>query len=63
MRRAARVDRNHSEIIGAFRAMGFSVADTSRLGFGVVDEIWLTRRDARLLVKMINESLDATKRK
>lgn len=39
MRRAARVDRNHSEIIGAFRAMGFSVADTSRLGGGFPDTV------------------------
>ena len=37
MRRAARVDRNHSEVINAFRAYGFSVADTSRLGGGFPD--------------------------
>ncbi len=37
MRRAARVDRNHSEVINAFRAYGFSVHDTSRLGAGFPD--------------------------
>jgi hypothetical protein len=39
MRRAARVDRNHGEIINAFRAYGFSVADTSRLGAGFGDAV------------------------
>ncbi len=37
MRRAARTDRNHAEIIKAFRKLGFSVADTSRLGAGFPD--------------------------
>lgn len=37
MRRAARVDANHSEVIDAFRAFGFSVVDTSRLGEGCPD--------------------------
>jgi hypothetical protein len=37
MRRAARTDANHGEIIKTFRNMGFSVADTSRLGDGFPD--------------------------
>ncbi len=37
MRRRARVDANHGEIIRAFRKFGFSVADTSRLGAGFPD--------------------------
>lgn len=37
MRRAAKVDRNHSEIVQAFRRLGYLVADTSRLGKGFPD--------------------------
>ena len=37
MRRAARVDRNHGEIIAAFTRLGFSVADTSMMGQGFPD--------------------------
>ena len=37
MRRAARVDSNHGEVMRAFRKMGLSVADTSRLGGGFPD--------------------------
>lgn len=39
MRRAARTDANHAEIIAAFRAIGFVVSDTSRLGNGFPDAI------------------------
>ena len=39
MRRAARVDANHSEICKAFRALGFAVADTSKMGGGFPDAI------------------------
>jgi len=35
--RARRVDDNHGEIIDAFRKMGCSVADLSRLGGGIPD--------------------------
>jgi hypothetical protein len=35
--RARKVDANHAEIIDAFRRMGWSVADTSRLGNGFPD--------------------------
>jgi hypothetical protein len=39
MRRAARVDANHSGIINAFRKYGCSVLDTSQLGGGAPDII------------------------
>ena len=39
MRRAARTDENHNEIINAFRAIGFTVSDTSRLGNGFPDAV------------------------
>lgn len=35
--RARRVDANHAEIVAAFRQLGYSVADTSRLGNGFPD--------------------------
>ena len=35
--RARRVDANHAEIAAAFRQLGYSVADTSRLGSGFPD--------------------------
>lgn len=37
MRRAARTDANHAEILQAFRDCGFQVFDTSRLGGGFPD--------------------------
>lgn len=37
MRRAARVDGNHSAIIKRLRELGMAVADTSRLGKGFPD--------------------------
>ena len=33
-RRAAHVDRNHAELVGAFRALGYSAAMTSMLDDG-----------------------------
>lgn len=35
--RAARVDRNHGELVGLYRELGCYVADTSRVGFGFPD--------------------------
>ena len=35
--RARRVDANHGEIIAAFRRLGYSVVDLSRLGNGIPD--------------------------
>ena len=37
MRRAARTDANHPEVVAALRAIGCSVADTSRVGCGFPD--------------------------
>lgn len=37
MRRAARTDANHAEIVKAFRSLGCSVLDLSRLGGGCPD--------------------------
>lgn len=37
MRRAARVDENHAIIVSAFRSLGCSVVDLSRVGGGVPD--------------------------
>jgi len=37
MRRAARVDKNHAEVVKALRAIGASVADTSGAGRGFPD--------------------------
>lgn len=37
MRRAARTDANHAEIREAFRALGCSVVDLSRVGAGCPD--------------------------
>lgn len=37
MRRAARTDANHTEIVRVFRRCGFNVHDTSRVGHGFPD--------------------------
>lgn len=37
MRRAARVDANHAEIVSALRKCGFQVLDLSRVGGGCPD--------------------------
>lgn len=37
MRRAARTDENHQEIIDAFRKLGYSVYSTHRVGSGFPD--------------------------
>ena len=37
MRRAARTDGNHAEVVKALRAIGASVADTSGVGAGFPD--------------------------
>lgn len=52
MRRAARTDANHTEIIKAFRRLGFSVADTSKLGKGFPDcVIGKNLKDALIEIK------------
>lgn len=62
MRRAARVDANHGEIIDAFRAFGFSVADTSRLGGGFPDCV-IARNKKTALVEIKDGKKSASKRK
>lgn len=47
MRRAAKVDTNHSEIAGAFRKCGVRVLDLSRMGQGVPDLLVLLRKGMR----------------
>jgi Holliday junction resolvase len=37
VRRAARVDNNHAEIVSEFKRLGVSVIDLSRVGGGVPD--------------------------
>lgn len=56
VRRAARTDANHGEIIEAFRKCGFTVYDTSRLGGGFGDCVI-----AKLFRTAIVEIKDGTK--
>mgnify|MGYP002813895590 CR=1 FL=1 len=37
MRRAAKTDANHAEVVAAFRKLGWSVLDLSRVGQGCPD--------------------------
>lgn len=39
MRRAAKVDKNHAELVKAFRELGYSVLSLARLGSGVPDAL------------------------
>lgn len=45
MRRAAKVDANHAEIVAAFRQLGYSVGNLSQLGGGWPD--LLVAKDGR----------------
>lgn len=58
MRRAAKVDRNQSEVVAALRAAGWVVRPTHRLGQGFPD-LCASRRRVNLLVevKMPGEGL------
>lgn len=49
MRRAARTDRNHSEIIAALRTVGAFVVDLSRVGEGCPDLLVQFRGRWRLM--------------
>lgn len=49
MRRAARTDSNHREILDAFRRCGYSVADTSQLGDGFTDAVVARDMDTTLV--------------
>ena len=52
MRRAAKVDANHGEVISALRRAGCTVHDTSRLGGGFPDCIVSTPAGTLLLVEI-----------
>jgi hypothetical protein len=51
MRRAARVDANHAEIVAAFRACGCQVLDLSRVGGGCPD-LLVSARGVLFLVEV-----------
>src|SRR5574338_1305886 len=51
MRRRARTDGNHTEIRTAFRKLGYSVADTSRVGDGFPDLV-ISLADITALVEV-----------
>lgn len=50
--RARRTDDNHREIIAAYRALGFAVYDTSRLGGGFPDLLVYRPREGLILVEV-----------
>lgn len=63
MRRAARKDDNQIEIEAAFRACGFEVADTSRLGDGFPDLTVYRPANGVLLVEVKDGSKPPSARK
>ena len=62
MRRAARTDANHKEIINAFRAIGFSIFDTSKLGQGFGDCV-IARSDLTAIVEIKDGAKAASQRR
>jgi hypothetical protein len=63
MRRAARTDGNHREIIAALRAVGCSVFDVSRMGQGAPDiVVSFAGRSIFLELKMKGETLTPMER-
>lgn len=62
MRKFARKDGNHKEIIQAFRDLGASVFDTAALGFGFPD-IVIGMKGSNVLVEIKDGSLPPSKRK
>jgi Holliday junction resolvase len=51
MRYASRVDNNHSDIVKAFRNLGWTVADTSRAGAGFPDLV-IGKTGTNLLIEI-----------
>lgn len=51
MRRASKVDRNHSEIVAAFRKLGYSVISLAACGHGIPD-ILAGKRGTNLLAEV-----------
>jgi len=62
MRKYARKDSNHKEIIQAFRDLGATVFDTASLGSGFPDCV-LGFRGVNVLVEIKDGSLPPSKRK
>jgi hypothetical protein len=60
--RARRVDRNHGEVIKAFRDLGFSVFDTSRVGEGFGDAV-IARNNKTAIVEIKDGSKPPSARK
>lgn len=63
MRRAARVDGNHGEVIAALRAAGCRVHDTSRLGGGFPDTVVATPAGVLLMIEIKDGSLPPSRRR
>lgn len=51
MRRAAKVDANHAAIVAAFRQLGYSVLDLSRVGQGCPD-LLVARAGKTMLIEV-----------
>ena len=62
MRRAARTDANHAEVMAALRAIGCSVADLSAVGKGVPD-LAVSRNGITVLVEVKNGALPPSDRR
>ena len=62
MRRAARTDANHREIVDALRKVGASVADTSSIGLGFPDLV-VGFRGRNLLLEVKDGKKSPSKRK
>ena len=63
MRRAAKVDGNHGEVIKALREAGCRVFDTSRVGGGFPDALVATPAGSLLLMEIKDGSLSPSKRR
>ena len=55
MRRAARTDRNHAQIVGAFRQLGFEVESLAAVGGGVADLLVYQRGRSRLILVEVKD--------
>jgi Holliday junction resolvase len=62
MRRAARVDRNHAEIVAVFRRLGCSVLDLAAVGRGCPD-ILVGCGGQAVLVEIKDGTLSPSRRK
>lgn len=64
MRRAARTDANHAEVVGALRKIGCSVLDLSKHGQGVPDIlVYVPRLCAYCLVEIKDGAKAPSKRR